>query len=476
MLENAQTRLMAPVPIAALGIDVGTSNTKVVLVNVAGDGFPILAAASAPTPESPVGILALVGQLTKTVSATSPVAPVAIGIASMAETGVVLDRDGAAMTSLIRWNTVQGASGTSRIIEELGAARFGELTGLPALPKVPLLVWERLGKTAAGWWNAGARWSGAADLIALALTGELVTDHTLAARTGAVAGPQGFDSELLGRVGMSIENLPRIAEPGEVAGVTAASSVARFALRSGIPVYVAGHDHAVGAWAAGVRNPGEVADSLGTAEAIVRVIDGPVDRVGVTATGMTVAATVDGNRSCIVAGAAGVGGLVNSLREVLALDDPSDAAASPPGIPVLPYPSGRQTPNPDPTPRFTGLDESATPRDRTRSLFEGLALHARWMHEEQRLRSNTADSGPIRVLGGPGAQNALWLAIKGAVFPVASVRVLSREPVAVGAAALAAERAGIRVGSVLASEPLPPPDARYDPVFRDFVASARRQQ
>ncbi|HEX4443657.1 MAG TPA: FGGY family carbohydrate kinase [Galbitalea sp.] len=466
---------MTPSMIVAIGVDVGTSNTKVVALDVQTLGARILATASGPTPDDGGDLIQLVARLMRRVTSTTQ-APTVIGIASMAETGLILGRDGRALSAVIRWNSFSEIDRPSAIVAELGQEEFGRLTGLPVLRKVPLLVWERLADTDSRLWKAGARWAGVADLIAFALTRELVTDHTLAARTGAVTRFGEFDRDLLERVGMTPDNLARVAAPGEPAGAVTPSAADNFGLPSGVPVFIAGHDHAVGAWAAGVREPGQVADSLGTSEAIIRILGEPTDRIAVTRAGMSLGRTVDGYRECVVAGAAGAGALIGALRNELDLSDARDLDDGPTAELVLPYPSGRQTPSPDPTARLSGFDRSRGPQTRTRALFEGLALHARWMYEEQRAIAGDRDVGPIHVLGGAGGANELWLATKGAVFPIASARVLSSEPVAVGAASLAATRAGMNAAGPIPTSPLPAPDPRYQRVFESFVATARRER
>jgi xylulokinase len=474
MCEIEQNRDMAHRMLTALGIDIGTSNTKVVAVDLATPGLPLLASAHHATPSDGTELVALVCRLVRDV-AQSIDRPVAIGIASMAETGLLVDHRGEPLSPLVRWNSLPKSDHPSGIVSDLGADEFGRRTGLPVSPKVPLLVWEQLRTTTPEFWQPGARWSGVADLIALALTDDLVTDHTLAARTGAFTGSAGFDPELLGEVGIPAGRLPRIARVGEPAGLVTKHAAARFGISRGTPVFVTGHDHVVGAWAAGVREAGQIADSLGTSEAMVRILGRPVDRIAVTRAGMCVALTVTGDRECLVAGTSGAGALVEAWSDDLDLAAANGFDSQPTGILVLPYPSGRQTPSPRPDARVRVIGDSSNAGARTRALFEGLALHARWMYEEQREFAGTVDAGPVHVLGGAGASNDLWLAVKGSVLPVPAVRVISREPVATGAAMLAGTRAGASIAGHLANEPLATSDPSYEAVFRDFVAAARRE-
>src|SRR5699024_948057 len=120
--------------------------------------------------------------------------------------------------------------------------------------KVPLATWAHLRAADPDRWAAMARWAGAADVVALALTGRLVTDHTLAGRTMAYRLPApgeelpaDFDGELLATVGLRPAQLPEVARPGELAGRVPPGG--RWGLDPGTPVVLAGHDHPVGSWA-----------------------------------------------------------------------------------------------------------------------------------------------------------------------------------------------------------------------------------
>src|SRR5690606_33880044 len=94
---------------SCLGIDVGSTNTKVVLVDVLphapADACVVeVAVAGAPTPAGAVDLITAVITLVQRVLGGSGRTPHAIGVSSMAETGVPLDADGAPLTDLLRWD------------------------------------------------------------------------------------------------------------------------------------------------------------------------------------------------------------------------------------------------------------------------------------------------------------------------------------------------------------------------------------
>lgn len=457
-----------------LGVDVGTTNTKAALVQVTPGGDPAvreLAVASTPTPDDARELLAGVGAVVRQVLDRWPDRPpAAVGIASMAETGVPLDRDGAPLTGLLRWDGHRAGAQAAGLVRTHGAEALFAATGVRAGAKVPLATWAWLA-------DQGVRlhhWAGAADLVALALSGRLVTDHTLAGRTMAyrVTGrlATAFDASLLDAVGLRPEQLPEVVPADAVAARVVAgvpvgpSSVAGSlqveGLPPGTPVVVAGHDHAVGAWAAGARRPGTRGDSLGTAEAVLTTLETVPTPAPVARAGMSWVRTPAGGHG-LQAGSSSAGAMLDWLEQHVASrpDALREAARLAPAdrLVVLPYPTGRQTPSPDPAAavRVVDLDGrdlepgqirelgSREPGRLAHAVLLGVCLQARWMLDEQTRLGGTRATGPLLVLGGAARSVDAWARTKQRVTPDGVAWVLPREPVATGAALLAAARSGL---------------------------------
>ena len=484
-------------PRAVLGIDIGTTNTKVVVLGI-GSGeacvSPLFVRA-APTPEDPTELLDSIRRLVRAATTEVTAHIEAVGVASMAETGVLLGDDDVPLGALVRWNSGSAAA-SSQFAASLGLAQLYRATGVPAPHKTPLAAWHRLRETERPRWSATRRWSGVADFVVLQLTGALVTDHTLAARTMAYRLPEphqelptAFDADLLDAVGMLPHRLPAVVAAGERAGAVSADAASATGLAVGTPVYVAGHDHAVGAWAAGVRETGHVANSIGTAETLLRITDGTVDREAARLAGMSIGRTVTGAEETLLAGNPAGGALVDWVfvnllpgverARTFARLGRREPEAS--GLLVLPYLRGRQSPLPDPAARFTILDRSGAPstgpiepEQLLAAVLEGLVLHLRWMLEAQQSAASAVAAEAITVVGGPGAANDAWWRLKTAILPATLDRVTAAEPVAAGAALLAgvrSELAGpdaclprVRSGEI--------PHGGFDSAFADFVAAA----
>ncbi|GIG21230.1 hypothetical protein Cch01nite_19540 [Cellulomonas chitinilytica] len=470
----------------ALGIDVGTTNVKVALVDVA-DGH-VLGLAAAPTP-SPADLPAVLAGLVTRALGHGP-APEAVGIASMAETGVPLDPDGEPRGNWLRWDGHRAGAEAAALADRLGRADLFAATGVRASAKVPLATWAWLATHRPDDLRGG-RWAGVADLVGLALTGRLATDHTLAGRTMAYRLgspgelPTAFDADLLAEVGLRPEQVPDVLAPGELLGGVRPGPFTDAGLRAGTSVTIAGHDHAVGTWAAGVRAAGQVADSVGTAEAVCTLLADDPSPGPVADAGMSLVRTVGGRLPALLAGSSSAGATIAWwLRAQVPDEDPARLMADvlalgddPGPVVVLPYLAGRQTPHPDPDARVRVVGVgSATAR--THGLLLGLALQARWMLDTQLALAGGLTPEDVAVLGGPMAVNPAWLGLKARVSPAPVRRVDAAEPVAAGAALLAAERAGVLDGPapVLPSTPATPP-RRDDPAmaaaYTRFVAAAR---
>src|SRR5690625_58303 len=333
----------------------------------------------------------------------------------MAETGVPLDADGEPIGDLVRWHPTRAGTHADRLARELGRAELFAATGVRPSGKVPLAVWAQLRAEEPQRWARMRHWAGAADLIAHALTGRLVTDYTLAGRTmayrlpdpGAAVGGS-FDPDLLAAVGLHPGQLPEVT--GDVAGRVRAGSPG--GLAPGTPVVVAGHDHQVGAWAAGVREPGQVANSLGTAESVIRILDQRPEPGAIAAEGMSLVRTPDGHEA-LVAGSPAAGAMLDWLAGQLqgadlttALSTAAHRARGPHAPLALPYLHGRQAPRPDPLAGAVVVGEVADDGDLACAVVDGLALHARWLTTAQGELAGAADGGEMGGAGTAGAMTA----------------------------------------------------------------------
>ena len=207
---------------------------------------------------------------------STPGRPSGIGIASMAESGVPIDRRGLPVGDILAWHDPRPERQAAWLERQVGAPALFARTGLRPDPKysLPKLLWIREQRAAD--FTRLRRWAGVAELTALSLTGKLATNASLACRTLAFdVSARAWDAELLALASLEPENMPEVLPLGQAVGGLTEAAAARLRLRPGTPVAVAGHDHLAAALGAGVTSPGDALDSMGSAEAALLVTSRP---------------------------------------------------------------------------------------------------------------------------------------------------------------------------------------------------------
>jgi sugar (pentulose or hexulose) kinase len=257
-----------------LGFDLGTTVTKVTAVDEAGTRRADHAVATTwrslgegRAERDPAGVVADVEHLLAQVAAAlGPAVTVrSIGFTSMAEAGVLVDRDGVDRSPVIAWHDPRGADQAAALPPDLMEA-FPARTGLPVshVASIFKLAWLR----EQGLDLRGLQWLSVPEFVILRLGGRRLSELSLLGRTGLLD----VHTDLPWRpafdyLGVDTDLLPEIVGAGESAGTVRANHPV--AAVRGAVLTVAGHDHAVAAAATGCGAPGSALDSFGTAEAYV---------------------------------------------------------------------------------------------------------------------------------------------------------------------------------------------------------------
>jgi len=346
----------------------------------------------------------------------------AIGITSMAETGLLLDRrTGRPRTNFIPWFSRCAETEAEEISKEDRPFDRFQKTGLHNSYKYGLAKILQLKKQDKDILEE-AVWLSASDYIAYLLTGNLATDYTLAARTYAFRIDQlTWDQPWIKHFGLPEQLFPEAMPSGKLMGLTQSKVCDHLGLSPGIPVAIAGHDHLVAALAVGAVNPGNVFNSIGTAETMV----GAFEKRQLTdieyASGMTFGCHIVRNRLFWMGGISASGGSIEWFREQFADQKmtyeeimilSSNVKAGPSRILYYPYLSGSGSPQPDPYARgaFIGLKTSHQRRDLLKAMMEGTA------YELESIRRSAERISGYRInrmtsVGG-GTKNKYWMQIK----------------------------------------------------------------
>lgn len=259
-----------------VGLDVGTTSCKALVMTPDGDE---VASAREPTRWTVTGLgtqttgAELVAAARAALSSAVAAAPagqiVAVGVASMAESGVLLNPDGAPVAPVIAWHDTRDAAETDDLRAAFGA-QFSVRTGLPLRQQWSLTKhrWHLDHDPAA---RHAVRRLGVAEWIVHALGGAQVSEQSLASRTGWLdLSTRSWWDQAMEWSGVTRSLLPELVASGEPVG-TADDHWAIRGLADAV-LTVAGHDHQAAAIGADAARVHAELDSCGTAEAYVRTI------------------------------------------------------------------------------------------------------------------------------------------------------------------------------------------------------------
>ena len=366
--------------------------------------------------------------------------PRAIGIASMAESGFLIDGAGEPLLPAIAWFDARTAPQAARWKERMEPLELFSRTGLRLAPIFSACKLEWLKDNSSDAWKRAAGWLGVAEYLVFRMTGERATDPSLASRTMLYRPDPGeWDEELCELAGVPPGLLPPVREAGTVGAHGLSASVAReISAPAGVPVAVCGHDHVCGAFGTGAAKPGEAVDSMGTAEACLLTLPDPPPSKAAYDGGLSVGRHVVPGSFYLAAGLPDSGGAVDWLLRLLEGDEENlsrwtyRARALSPGEGgvFLPLVHGE-----DHRAAFCALSKDGRPEHLLRAMLEGLTLEID-AALKRAARAAGIELEGLTLLGG-GAKNALWRQLKADASGLPTRTVSDLECVARGAAMLA---------------------------------------
>jgi sugar (pentulose or hexulose) kinase len=310
-----------------VGLDLGTTSAKAIARDLPGrqialvEGGTPWTTVSGGTQTTPESLLALaIGLLTDVVhqarERVGPVHVLGVGVAGLAESGVLLDPSGEPCAPVIAWfdkrgeRQIEAAAGRSPFLP----AQFSRRTGLPwdCQASFAKLLWLQ---SAGATLTRGHRWLSVPEWVVHRLGGDLVREPSLASRTGLVDQATGSPwNEGLDAAGIPATLLPPPAIAGIATGTLRCPDLPPSL--HGAALTVAGHDHPVAAVGVGAVGADELFNSSGTADVLARSLPGVLpddDRELLVRAGLSAGAHVLPGTTLLLGGVRG--GLL--LRRVL---------------------------------------------------------------------------------------------------------------------------------------------------------------
>lgn len=481
-----------------LGIDIGTSTSKGVLVDESGS---VVARAAVPSGfANPAvghyeqdadrvwwgGATTLTRELLKS-SGASPSRIVGVGVSAISPCVLPLDVHDRPLRPGILYGIDSRAGAQVRTVGRLARER-GEDVSLSSQSTVPKMLWLRENEPEL--WQRTRRVVGAEGYLVLRLTGRHVLDRYDANAYRPLIGPDaarwlpGFED----LVPTSL--LPELVWPAEVVGTVSPAAAEETGLVAGTPVVAGIADAAAEATSAGFGSVGDLMAMYGStaffilATAVARASGRFWPAVGfelgthVLSGGMNTVGTLtqwfrdEFGTEEVARESAGGESAFAQLAEL--------AEQSPPGargLLALPYFAGERTPIDDPRARgvLAGLTLEHSRADVYRALLEGVALGVRANVDGMRAEGHQVRR--LLAVGGGTMNRALLQAVSDAT---GVAQLVPRERV--GASLGDALRAGVGVGvfddlaqaagTVVHEEPIEPrPELRelYDDRFEQFT-------
>jgi xylulokinase len=451
-----------------LGIDIGTTGAKAVLIDATGNvaatatsQYPV----STPKPlwseQDPEHWWKGAVKSIRAVLEQSGVAPMdvaGIGLSGQMHGLVLLDKSQRVLRPAILWNDQRTSAQCEQVTAKFGLPALLELTGNPVLPgfTLPKIMWVSENEPEV--YSRIAHFLLPKDYVRLRLTGELATEVSDASGTSLFdIKKRAWSEPIFDEMGIPKHWAPQCFESPLVSGNISVDGAKATGLPQGVPVVGGGGDQAAQAIGAGLAKQGRVSVTLGTSG----VVFAPTDRPRIDEKGRlhSFCHAVPGMWH-VMGVMLSAGGSLAWYRDTFAdaekkqaqecgtdvyellMDQAKTAPVGSDGLLFLPYLSGERTPYPDPHARgaFVGLTVRHQRPQMVRAIIEGVSFGLR--DSLELIRRLDIPTEKVYASGG-GARSALWREILANVFDAQVVTVNLSQGAALGACLLAGVGAGI---------------------------------
>ena len=465
-----------------LGIDIGTSGVKAVLVDAAQsvvDQATAPLSVSRPKPlwseQDPADWWRATQEAVCKLDSRARRAVRAIGLSGQMHGATLLDANDAVIRPAILWNDGRSAENCATMTEALPALH--DITGNLAMPgfTAPKLHWvrdhepENFAKV--------AKVLLPKDYVRLLMSGDAASDMSDSAGTLWMdVGKRDWSDDMLALTGLTRSHMPELYEGTEATGLLRQDVADAWGMPR-VPIAAGAGDNAAGAVGSGVVTPGEGFVSLGTSGVVFLADD--AFRPNVQSAVHTFCHAVPNmwHRMSVILSAASAVDFVARMSgfatEADLYDQTADAKRPGRSAIFLPYLSGERTPYNDPsaTGAFFGLTHDDTPLTLAQAALEGVAFALADGVDGLRAAGTSIDR--LSVIGG-GSRSRWWGKI---IASAMDLPLTYREASAVGPAFGAARLARLCLGADRVADLCTPPPVDHiiepDPTMRALYAERR---
>jgi xylulokinase len=440
-----------------IGIDLGTSAVKILLVNQNGEvcqevskSYPLIIEKSGYSEQDPEawvsrtteGLTELVNDFQGDVHDIE-----GISFSGQMHGLVLLDQNHQVLRNAILWNDTRTTEQCQQIYDVVGRERLLGITKNPALEgfTLPKILWVKEYEPKN--FEQAKVFMLPKDYLRYRITGNIHMEYSDAAGTLMLnVAKREWSTEILDLFGLSPELCPPLVESHACVGTISTDFSKSTGLSEATKVFAGGADNACGAIGAGILAEGKTLCSVGTSGVILSYekrndldFEGKVHYFNHSEenTYYTMGVTLAAGYS------------LSWFKDTFAKEEAFDEFLQgvdtvPPGANGLlftPYLVGERTPHADSSIRasFVGIDAAHERKHFARAVLEGITFS---LHETIEIfRNNDKKIDSIVSIGG-GAKNDTWLQMQADIFDAKIEKLASEQGPGMGAAMLAAYGCG----------------------------------
>lgn len=490
-----------------LGIDIGTTSTKVVLFTSAGEvvdqhavGYPLLSPQPDIQEQDPEEIYQAVVQSIRTVVNRHPErlkCLIGLAFSTAMHSLIAVDAQGQPLTNSITWADRRSTPWVSQIHKRRNAYDLYTRTGTPIHPMSPLVKLMWLRSEQPDLFDRAAKFISIKEYVLYRWFKQFVVDYSIASTSGLFnIRTLDWDPEALELAGITSAQLSQLVSTTHIFAPMMTEAAISMGLPIDIPVVIGASDGALANLGVGAISPGIVAITVGTSGAVRAVLDHPqTDKKG-----RLFCYTLTENH-WVIGGATNNGGIIlrwvrDNLTDAevntaqLLQKDPYDiltaiAATVPAGSDGLifhPYLAGERSPLWDANARgsFFGLALNHNKAHLIRAVLEGIVYNLYVVLDA--LQEVVGQAKSIKATGG-FARSTLWRQMLADVFDRAVTIPETYESSCFGAAILGLyalgrisnlERVSDMIGETHRHRPIPENVKRYQtilPIYMQLLES-----
>lgn len=454
-----------------LGIDIGTTGTKSVLMNDKGSivksaykAYGLIKSANNIVEQKADDwwhvLVSTVRECTGELKGKDKESIKALSVSSQGGSMVPVDKDGNPLSNVIVWMDKRGTKQQTDLLNLHNDEFYYKKTGWKLSCGGNLIQIRWLKENKPDIFSKTYKFLSTIDYINYKLTGNYVIDPSNAAMTNLMdIQKKTWDNCLLDAAGISEARLAGISESGEAAGRLTAEAAGQLGLSTSIKVINGGHDQYCAAIGTGAIEAGQLFLSAGTAWVLIGVLDKPIFNPNTyIAVGRHIIKGLWGALVSVPTGGVAMEWFKENLgiklvpgnQDAVVLDESlKDIDSKASGLMersrnVYFYPyfigSGYPNYNTDVKAALIGLGLEHDRYDMALAVTEGIAFEINHAIEEFREKGCKLDN--LRMIGG-GSKSTLWTEIIANVTGIPVIRLKHTEAACTGAAIIAGVGCGI---------------------------------